>query len=155
MKMSKECQMQYASIWLGVGGQCFSPISSKEEVFVCQWPMQLCSASWMNWTLRLYRNESFFSGLQIFRWSTSTSISSPMPRSETRACQKILRAILLLHIYILRRCALFLTWITLSYLLTVMAPPVSWSWDRCLLVVFLRSSAPWIPSLWPCLRSSH
>lgn len=48
------------------------------------WLLKLCKASWMNWRLRLYRNESFFSGLQMLRWSTFTSTSSPMPRSETK-----------------------------------------------------------------------
>lgn len=48
------------------------------------WLMKLCRASWMNWRLRLYRNESFFSGLHMLRWSTFTSMSSPMPRSETK-----------------------------------------------------------------------
>ena len=47
----------------------------------------------------------------------------------------------------------FPLWSSVTYLLTAMAPPVSWSWDRCLLAASLQSSARWIPSPWPCSRS--
>lgn len=50
---------------------------------------------------------------------------------------------------------LFPIYISVTYLLSVSGPPVFWSWDQCLLVMSLQSSAPWIPFLWPCSGSFH
>lgn len=120
----------------------------------------------MNWRLRLYRNESFFSGLQMLRWSTSTSIRSPMPRSLTRTGQRN-KITDIQYRYALFACAfifilhtadkhvLFSMCTSVTYLLIVSVPPVSWSWDQYLLAVSLQSLAPWIPFLWPCPGSSH
>lgn len=36
---------------------------------------------------------------------------------------------------------------SVPYLLTVMGPPVSWAWGRCLSAASLQNLAPWIPFL--------
>lgn len=47
-----------------------------------QFSRSLAKASRMNCKVRWYKKASFFFGLQMFRWFTSTGIRSPMPKSE-------------------------------------------------------------------------
>lgn len=110
----------------------------------CQWPMQFCSASWMNRRLRLYRNESFFSGLQMLRWSTFTSMRSPMPRSE-QGDDARLELEQQNHSWV--TCSIHATHhSSVTYLLTVLVQPEHWSLIQCLLEASPQSSAPWIHS---------
>lgn len=49
----------------------------------------LAKVSQMNCKVRWYKKASFFFGLQMFKWSTSTGIRSPMPKSEENKNVKI------------------------------------------------------------------
>lgn len=111
----------------------------------------------MNWRLRLYRNESFLSGLQMFRWSTSTSMSSPIPRSETTTRWEVRHCFnyVLLFFLIFKLYISDITVFGVTYLLTALVPQVSWSWVQCSSVESLQSSAPWNPFLWPGSGSCH